>query len=155
MSTDEDILLKTSFGKHIFLILICLAFVGGGIWMINSGDWRGWLPTIFFGAGAPLIIMQAVMGSGYIRLNQEGMTMGSVRGTETTIKWQEIEEFGIWEISGNKFVSWNFVADYKASKKIRDFNKGLGAMDSMLPDNYGMKPAELLALLEEFKMRHS
>ena len=75
----------------------------------------GWLSVTFFGAGVPILTLQLARGGGCLRIDVEGIALGTGRKEETKYQWNDIEEFGITKISGNKFVSWNFKPHYDKS----------------------------------------
>ena len=147
----EELILKSKPSKQIFLIAASAAFVAIGAWMVVEGQLFGWVGICFFGACGAAFIVQLIRGGGYLRIDSDGIGIGTARKEETKYHWNDIEEFGITKISGNKFVSWNFTQDYDRSKLARKVNLKMGAMEAMLPDTYGFKAIELATLLNEYK----
>jgi hypothetical protein len=48
-------------------------------------------------------------------------------------------------------VGWDFRSDYEKFKRSRAAARAIGSFEGALPDSYGMKPAELAALLEQLR----
>ena len=97
-------------------------------------------------------------GFGSLKLDESGFAFRSLFG-EKTMPWTDIDSFLVvtqrilYFIPVNRMVGWKFT---KAKRPI--ILKATGLLvpyDALLPNTYGMKAAELAALLEELRLRHS
>lgn len=71
------------------------------------------------------------------------------------IKWDAIEEFGVYTIkqrglSVAKFVGLNFRESESSHRKARSLSKSLVGYEGGLPDTYGLKAEDLALLLTNY-----
>lgn len=52
----EKLIIKNSRWKYVLLLIGCIGFVAGGVWMLMSGERFGWAAILFFGSGIPVSI---------------------------------------------------------------------------------------------------
>ena len=150
---EATLTLRPKKGKAALMILVCLVFVVGGIFMGISGEWIGFLCAAFFALGIPIGVIQLLPGSTYLTLTTEGLTFCNLF-RETKIPWNVIDHFFVVELRTNgtktySMVALNFVESYDGSGLGRDISKSLAQCDGALPDTYGKKPQELADLLNE------
>jgi hypothetical protein len=152
------------------LLLLCgsLAFVAGGFLILGQKTDFGYLPTeiagwsgiIFFGLCAIVFLITLIPGASYLRLQKEGLEVCSLFRRNTT-KWQEVECFGIYTGSRRAFrnkVMINLTLEKESNPRMaamRARARRLSGFDGMLPDTYGMKAENLVALLTEWKTKYT
>jgi hypothetical protein len=76
------------------MVAICVAFVAGGILMIQSGEPLGWLALVFFGLGVP-VSLAGIWRPTAILLDEERITV-RIAIRSWSYEWHEIAEIGIW-----------------------------------------------------------
>lgn len=96
---------------------VALAFVGvliftaiGGLMLFGDTSifekLVGILSLIFFGGfGLPLIFSALVRGDSYLLLNQAGIQLHYPNSPSIFLAWQDIENFGTYEIGGQKLTT--------------------------------------------------
>jgi hypothetical protein len=106
--------------------------------------------------GAFILGIHRLLGGGTLKLDHEGITVQSF-GREHKDRWADIDSFGLltyryFLIPVRRMVTYRFVPTREislAEKAARFVNR----FDRMLPSSFGMKPAELAALLEEHRQK--
>ncbi len=85
------------------------AFVAIGIWMILSGGWIegiiGVISILFFGAALVFFLTRLLGRKPSLFINEEGIIDDSSYVSAGTIAWDEIEDIGITEYSGQQWIS--------------------------------------------------
>lgn len=157
----SEIIIKTSIWKSFCFLLICLAFVAGGVFILfAASDWFYFLvglsSVIFFGLGFVALLRQAADRRPRIVIDEIGVTdrtLGIGR-----IDWDDIEAAGRTSVFTNDFICLKIsnVEKYterlpKTSKKLIQINKSLGFSELNLNLNLvDMKAAEI----QEYVMKH-
>lgn len=136
--------------KAAMLFLVCLVFVMGGVWMVRSGEAEGYFVAGFFGLGLPVAALQFHPRAAYLELREDGFTFCGLFRAHS-VRWADVREFGVMDVSGNLMVGWNFTADYARSGRARVVAKTLTGYEAALPDSYGMKPRELADVMESLR----
>ena len=100
----NELIIKSSPWKFIFLLLISLAFVGAGVFMLFAGGPRpvAWLSIVFFGACAAVFFWQTADSRPRLIFTDDGVydrTLGI-----GTIPWPEIDGAYVRSIQGNDFI---------------------------------------------------
>jgi hypothetical protein len=142
--------LRPSRKKAATLFLVSLLFVVGGIWMVRDGQMMGYLCGGFFALGLPIFALQFHPKAAYLRLEPDGFTFCSLFRAHT-VRWAVVREFAVIGIGPNRMVAWNFTSDYPATGSGRAISKSLSGYEAALPDTYGMKPQELVELMERLR----
>lgn len=95
--------------RLMWLVLGALAFVGIGIWMILSGNWGekiiGGISILLFGAAFLFFIPRLLGRKASLFMNEEGIIDDSSYVSAGAIRWDEIEDIGITEYSGQRWIS--------------------------------------------------
>ena len=142
------VVLYPSRRRFFAYLLICAAFTAIGIRMIASGDAMGWLVAIVFGAGCVIFAVSMLPGASYLELTDDGFLVCSLFRSHST-SWKAISEFRVGDIApGRKSVVFD-LADGAPASLLRSVNRALAGCEGALPDNYGMKPEALAALMNE------
>ena len=147
---NEPILLRPKPTKWLAVALGSLAFVLIGIWMVRSRDMLGWLSIAFFGLCLAVSLICLLPKASYLRLTPDGFTMCSLFRAHT-IRWDDVEGFGVSRVFTNKMVMFNYVESYQRSPKLRSFNTELTGFEAAIPDSYGLRHEDLADLLNRCK----
>jgi hypothetical protein len=138
--------------KTLGLLLICIVFVAGGLFMAREQPLMGYLCAGFFALGIPVMLINLLPGQAYLELAEDRFTFAGVF-RKNTIYWKDVAGFGVASVRGNKMVGWNFVPEYAAQKTGRALASTLTGVQAALPDTYRMKAEALSALMNELKRR--
>ncbi|MGB8355816.1 MAG: STM3941 family protein [Chthoniobacteraceae bacterium] len=128
---ELPVTLRPSKMRTVRFLFIATLFVAAGIWMVffEGADgytvdgipvyWVGWASIVFFGIGGVVFLFQLISGTAYLRLEPEGFTYCSAFRTHT-VRWEDVQEFGVMQIHHNRLVGWNYASDYEARAGMRD-----------------------------------
>ncbi len=129
-----EIRLYKSPWRAIMLILICSAFVLGGIWLLDSDaspKWVSWASIGFFGLGFPVGLFHLFDRRPQIIINETGIFDRTAY--KKTINWEIIHDAYLAEIHHQKFICLVIDEDYEPSRsrgklyqKSAEFSKSLG-----------------------------
>ena len=151
--------IKASKKKVIFMFLIGWVFVIIGLSLIKSTEgfesFIGWICLIFLGTGGVIItaIQIFIPTCSYLELDCKGFTICYLF-RKHSYNWDDINEFYVSVIHGNKMVSFDFSEKYDKSKVGRKAAKFISGVESSLPDTFEIKPEELAELMFMYKARY-
>jgi hypothetical protein len=145
--------LRPSRKQAALLFLVCLLFVIGGVWMVLDGKPMGYFCGGFFALGLPAFALQFHPRAAYLHLAPDGFTFCSLFRAHT-VRWAHVREFAVIYIGLNRMVAWNFTPDYPATGRARAVSKSLSGYEAALPDTYGMRPQDLVELMEGLRQRY-
>lgn len=145
--------LRPSRAKWALVFLMCLGFVLGGIWMVREGHSAGYFIAGVFAIGLPVAALQFHPKAAYLKLAADGFTYCGLFRAHT-VRWAQVMEFGIMRVN-IWMVAWNFSADYPPPGRARTLIRWFYGYEAALPDTYGMKPQDLLALMETLRQRYA
>jgi hypothetical protein len=140
------IVLRASRRKQLLLLLLCLAFVVIGVMMVRDGDSMGYFCGGLFAVGAVVFVVNMLPNASYLRLDEEGFTFCSLFRAHT-VRWADIQEFGLVTIRLKRMVAWNFVAGYIPNPGWRSVSRAVGGFEAALADTYGRSASDLLAIM--------
>ncbi len=147
--------LKPSKLKWFAVFLTGALFAATGVWMVRDGDAMGWLAGGFFGLVA-LVALPMLLGVGsYLKLGPEGFEQ-SLMGRKLFCRWDEVSEIGDWKMKQGLFSVHSGVTFDRASDKdtaLIAFNRSVSGGSTGLGDTFGMKAADLAALMNAFRNR--
>ncbi len=151
MEDAKELILYPSKWKNVLLIFVSLAFVAGGVMMVNEGKWYGYIAIVFFGCGVPIFLWQLMPQASFLKLKKDGFEYASLF-RKHSVQWKDIEGFGIMKqsqsgITVNKMVGWDYVPEYDEKKKSRAMSKAITGIEAGLPDTYGLKAEELMDIM--------
>jgi hypothetical protein len=142
----EPTILYPSRLKWIGVSLIGFLFSAVGVWMIVDGDGiKAWFCAIFFAAVFITGVLQLLPGTGYLKLDAEGLEFKTL-GRSKQVSWGEISGLGTWRHQNNTFVTF----EIGTTGKMANLNRSITGTDNMLPDTYGKKAEDLIALMSEY-----
>ena len=135
-----------------------IGFVVIGILMGRSGERFGYLISAFFGLGIPVFILAMFPNASYLKIQEDGFEFTSMY-RRSFVKWADIATFGFLTqstrfLTVNKMVGWDYVDHFEESVNGRALSKSISGLEAGLPDTYGMKAEELMALMVEFWERN-
>ncbi len=151
--SHKEIILKTPVKKTAFNILFSAGIFGVGLWLIEAGNFIGWLIAVLFGMMFMILTIQLIRGKGFLRINLEGFSMGSIGKAENPSKWEDLSEFKVVSYFRNSLVGFNFSSSYEGLKLARAINSNTTGVDGVIPSNYGLMPEELAELLTSYKQQ--
>jgi hypothetical protein len=130
------------------ILLVSLGFTVGGVLMLRGGRQDGWFVAIVFGAST-LVAVGLVVLRGSLTIGDDGLTVTNL-GRSNTWRWSDIAGFGVMQISSHPFArkSVGMRLIPKRQTVATRFAAGLSGYDGALPDTYGLKAEDLVALLE-------
>jgi hypothetical protein len=141
--------------KFLILLLASAAFVAMGVFLVAQGKpLIGWLNIVFFGLGVAVAIVSLLPGSNHLQLDDEGLEVCSLY-RRWSVRWGDVQEFFPAFISRRELVCWNYVPGYSGQRAGRVVASHLTGVEAALPDTYGMTPAALADLLNEWRIRHT
>ncbi len=149
------LILRPSKLKTLVLLIICLVFSFGGIFLIREGNNMGWLVFSFFFIGVIVFIITLLPNSSYLKISAEGIEIKTLFKKSQMISWGVIDEFGAAYIGVNKMVTINFNENYNQQKVGRNLASSLTGFEGALPDTYGMDASKLANLLNDYKNKFS
>jgi len=103
----EPIVIGNSRWKYVLLLVVCLGFVAGGVFILMMDKSPknlagGWGCIVFFGAGIPIAVWQIFDSRPRLIIDEHGIndrTMGV-----GLIPWSEIEDAYVMSIERNDFI---------------------------------------------------
>jgi hypothetical protein len=132
---------------------VFLAILLIGIWMLTDSAGLGWLVVIIGAVGLGVFLFQLIRRD-TLTLDATGFTIATL-GQSRTIPWTKVERFregtlGFLAVA-NRAVVW----DYRPGAEPRStaFGKSIAGAQAALPHTFGMKPPEMVALLEEWRLK--
>jgi hypothetical protein len=156
MPGNGSVRLLPSRFKHAVLLAGSLAFTAGGIWMITSGEAKGWFVAGFFGLCALVAVIGLRPNTSMLVLEDHGFTVRSLNRS-TTYRWEDVERFYVWTNPTSifsKFVAMDLAPHAEptttAGRFMLKVGRGVGA-EAILPDSYGYKVANLVELMEAWR----
>lgn len=149
--------LRPSRTKWMAVALIAAAFTAMGAVMMRHGGtdalWGG-ASVAFFGLGTVIAVANLLPGASCLRLDENGFEMKSLYRRHR-IAWADVAGFGVMTLppAGKQMVGFNYVAGAGKPSRLRRFNLAGFGFEAALPDTYGMKIGDLVALLESIRAR--
>ena len=172
---DTEIKIYQSFWKNLLLIMGCVFFVVGEVYIIDGGSQLviriigGWLCVVFFGVGGLFLCVTVLLTSirriPYLIIYKDRVELYvQLKATYDTIYFADVQRFRLLRLGYSKQIA----IDYKATfllKKIKSSStmlRGLmlfniqvaGAVESFAVSNLTMKEKEIYRLLEEHLKRN-
>lgn len=148
----KSMTLKPSRMKWLLVFLIGAAFTATGLWMIvEDGALMAWFVTLFFGLVAIVALIPLIGIGSHLKLDEAGFEQ-SLMGRRLKCSWQNVSAFHTYSIGvGNTFVAFDRAED--DGKRITGINRAIAGGSAQLGDTFGMKAADLAALMNAFRDR--
>jgi hypothetical protein len=135
-----NIVLGPSRWRHALLLLVSLAFVAGGFFILAMPASRGksvkekqllgWTTIVFFGGCALVFVWQLIDSRPRIIIDDDGIydrTLGVGR-----IPWPEIQDAYVRSISGNDFICLELLDAERYVQRTNPVRRALAGMNSAL-----------------------
>jgi hypothetical protein len=136
------IVLGPSRGRLALLLLVALAFVFGGVFILLVGhDLRatltGWSSIVFFGACAAVFVVQLLDARPRVVIDDAGVFDRSLR--VGVIPWREILGAEVREAAQNRFIALRLRDPHKFTSRLGAVHRGLAQTNTAL----GFEPLNL------------
>jgi hypothetical protein len=149
--TDDELIFRPKPFQAIFLLVGGMAFVLGGIFLISKSPTLAWICIGFFGLATIVGFFQLLPGCCQLTLNRAGFVM-VILWRRISFHWMEVTDFAVVSSSQGPRVGWNF--SDPASKKASRLLTEMYGRNSLLLNDYGVAPAELCRIMNEWKRDH-
>jgi hypothetical protein len=119
----EKLIIKNSRRKYLRMLIVCMGFVGGGIWMVIDGARFGWLGILFFGFGNLTFIWQIADPRPRLIIDEQGVSdrmLGVGR-----IAWSDIQSAYLKSVYGNDFICLKLRNADKYKQKLSQTRRSL------------------------------
>lgn len=162
----KEVKIYHSLWRMMLLILACILFVLGGIFILHMHRnvfelVVGWVGILFFGCCGIVLLFsflkERFFGQAHLTINNEELTYRRFRTIH--IRFADVASFEVREIGDNEFVAINYKPDVERQKMqdasifgylFRSMNKRLiDALDSISVTDISMEADELCHLLNE------
>jgi hypothetical protein len=144
--------LQAKRGRKSLLLVVAVAFVAGGVYVLPVSPVKGYSAIVFFGLGGLVIAVNFLPGSSYLLLEQGGFTICNVF-RKTFYSWSDVAEFLPVRVGNETMVGLRFNERYKANAVGRKLATYLADVDGALPDTYGQEAQDLVSLLNKVRAR--
>ena len=146
----KELVLRASRWTWIGVFGLSALFTAAGVLMVGDEKATGWFVLSFFGLCAAVALLQVVRPS-CLRLDEEAFAFG--RGRKQRVRWLDVGEFRVQRVGGNLMVVFDFAPSYRGFETGRRVASALAGAEGALPDTYGLKAADLAALMNEWRSR--
>jgi hypothetical protein len=154
----EDIrIIRVDSRRVLLFVLVALALIGGSVCMLFQAEEVnrkvGWIGIVFFGGGLVILLLQLLPGAASLTLDGEGFVVRALFRNRAKVRWLDVERFTLFRYNRASFVGYTFVFSYTG--KTSPWAAAMGGAQGSLGGLYEVKPPELAALMEEWRVRHS
>lgn len=157
------LVIRRSRGTSFLITLGSLAFVAGGVFIINGGvadstrsspemiAFFGWAALIFFGLAAIAGVWGMVKPAELV-LTSDGFQVRDVR-IAPLVRWRDIERFTVASVRGARFVSYWLKPETKPMQLMAKIDLG-EFPDGALPAHLEKSPEQVCAIMEDWRRRY-
>jgi hypothetical protein len=150
--SDDQLIIRGSRKKAVVLLLIAVALVAGGAFLILQGQRFGWLVACFFALGIPLAVCMLRPNATYLKLDRDGVQLA--RPWEPVrLKWSDVDEFYVVKIYGSKFIGIRYSASYPSTRTARKLASAITGVEGALPNHFTSPPEEVCEKLNQWRRR--
>ena len=143
------LLLKPAKGKVYFRLAAGVAMVALAVSMRDQGPIM-WFAIILFAIFSGIFVLQAFPGASYLQLLPEGFVIRALYKTSPLLRWESVSEFRVGSL-----LPWRKAVVFDPTQphlsRVVPINRNLTGGSGALPDNYGLRPAKLAALLNDWR----
>lgn len=150
---NPEKIIKGSRKKALVLLLLSIAFLAAGIWMIGVNPLLGWVSTLFFGLGIPASLVMMRPGTTYLRLDPTGFEMVAM-SRRHKLEWTDVSGFELVRLHGNKMIAIEFSPDYSRQIAGRAVAAALSGIEAAIPDHYEVPIEEVLHMLLDWRRKY-
>ena len=121
--------------------------------MLDDNAWLGWLVIAVGAIGLGVFVYQLIRRD-TLTLDADGFTIATL-GQSRTIPWTDVELFREGTLGGPGIANRAVVWDYRPGAEPRGagFGRLITGAQAALPHTFGMEPAELVDLLEDWRRK--
>ncbi|HKF48756.1 MAG TPA: STM3941 family protein [Terracidiphilus sp.] len=152
-SNGSDIILRPDKRRLALFCFTGLGFVIIGVMQIarREAGAISWLCILFFGLGVAVIGVQLLPGACYLHIREDGFRYCSSFRKSPLILWQDVSDFRVARVppTGHRMVVFDWHT--APNRGPRRLNAGLVGATDGLPDSYGLRPEELVDLLNAWR----
>ena len=149
----------------MFLSILAAGMIGIGVTFIREGGIErsllekivGALIVILFGTALYVFGSVLVPGGAYLKLAPEGFTMRSAF-RRRFLRWSDVRSFELVRSKGGSVLVFDYSASYQGRrperrKTTKRENYAVSDYDESIADIYTVAPADLAAVLNEWRLR--
>lgn len=142
----NEVTLRPSNSKAFVQLFVWVAFLFGGIWLVNRGMGVGWLVISIASGGILTCLVSLAPGGAALRLAQEGFTV-SGRLKSVCVSWDRVQAFRVHGSGSQAVVGFDYLDAEPVSPgtpaEFDPLREGAGRLES----NYGLEAEQLCELL--------
>ncbi len=97
-----DLILRASRFRWVALAAVCVIFAFGGLYLIATGEYRGYAVTAFFTLGALLASAMLAYGRANLRLDEDGFVFGLMWREDRISLERRISAFDVVTVRGSR-----------------------------------------------------
>ncbi len=101
-----DLVLRANRFQWVALAAVCVIFALGGLYMIATGQDRGYAVTAFFTLGVVLALATLAYGRANLCLDEDGFVFGLMWRDES-YRWKDVSAFDVVTIRGSRRVAFD------------------------------------------------
>jgi hypothetical protein len=155
---EDTRIIRVDRARAVRLCLYALALLAGAVVVLfvpHDEAMRkvGWIGIVFFGVALAFLLVQMLPGAASITLDREGFVVRGLFRNRAKIRWRDVAAFALFRYNRAEFVGYNFRFEYTG--KISPFAAAMGGAHGSIGNLYELKPPELAALMEQWRVRHS
>jgi hypothetical protein len=153
---SPPIVITMSRWKMGLLMLIAIAFTATGAWMISrdSGDFRGYLCTGFFGLGV-LAFIWRFLSPPRLEISRQGISWFTGRKT-LDFAWKDFAAFRVYKPSSramSKYVGYDYAPDNPKRGRMAAVAHAMAGVDGGFGGQWEISADDVAALLNQAKAK--
>ncbi len=139
---DPNLLLETSFGEGVLLVVAAAASMLFGLFLAVGGYFVGWVIGLFPSVFLLRLLVRRLSRYSTLLLTPGGFTYES-RYECYSFRWSDVDQFLVAGTGMNKVIAFTLAPAARNRSG-----------ENILPEHYGMGTSELCLLLNEWRMKH-
>jgi hypothetical protein len=144
---------RTPIAKLVIPIGLFLGLaVSSYLHFVKENSTIGLVAAVLSSIGFLFFLVQIIPGANSLTLNDDGLVIRAFFRSQH-YKWTDISRFEVGKIGLNEMVVFNLTSDFKkkaeADRAASEFLQNINGFDAALPSTYGLRAADLRALLNE------
>ncbi len=151
IDAGATIVLRPSNTRWLVILAVSLCFTAIGSLMIREGQGIGWLVAGVFGLGSLAAVIVLLPGSSYLKIRADGFVFGTMFRRHH-LPWTAVGPFSMSQVGPQTMVVFDILDPARLPRGAK-FATAVAGANAGLPDTYGMKPAELAAILNAARDR--
>ena len=152
---ERGLVLKGARGKSLRLLLMAIALVACSCVpsLQREHPVLAWSGVVFFGLGGAMAGLRLAFPSlaGTLMLDANGFT-SSTFGRRHLTRWTDVRAFGLAHVHNARMIAISYAPDYQGQRLARGLASGLTGIEGGLPDVFEVSGADLVALLETWRV---